>query len=107
MRTITVLLFSCTIFLAPSFAQDKPASSQSGKAEAGSAGVFSQDVTPATKGNGEIAIISHSPPLTHSCSASCEGVSIGSWTCSDPGADPGYCALDCTTSPPRTYCEKR
>jgi hypothetical protein len=104
MRVVASLI-SCVIilFATPSHAQDKAASPPSDTAE--TQGVFSQFVTPATKGNGEIGIVTHvlpNRPPEHSCSGRCGGAQIGSWACTGD-----ICALDCTTSPPRTYCARQ
>jgi hypothetical protein len=53
--------------------------------------------------NGYLAEFKSDKPLSTTCSGSCSGVSVGSWSCSDSYP---YCGLDCTKRPPYKWCYK-
>jgi hypothetical protein len=63
-------------------------------------GVGTLSLEKAKKGDGAVAIFTPLKGKVITCSGSCGGQSVGSWTCPNDQS----CSLDCTTNPPTKSC---
>ncbi|WP_119270242.1 hypothetical protein [Taklimakanibacter deserti] len=96
-RQISILLF---LGAAPMAAHGAEPLSKSDSSTVKIERIGTLGLEKAQKGDGAIAIFTPLEAKVITCSGSCGGQPVGSWTCP---ADQS-CSLDCTTNPPTRSC---
>lgn len=98
-RHISILLFLSAATIAAHAAEPL---SKSDSSTVKIRGIGTLSLENAKKGDGAVAIFTPLKAKVITCSGSCGGQSVGSWTCPDDQS----CSLDCTTNPPTKSCYK-